>query len=239
MNQKPPMRLLQDPQDPTLAAELSEFHQQSQMAPFDVQAGLARFEGALAALPQTAAAAGSAAAGTGVKTASALAGLKGVLLATTAVVGIGTAGWALWPSSDAQPSGASEPAAQLQAPAAPFAIQKSPSPESPSNPANAAATGQATSKGANSLQAELRLVKDVRQALNRGQARSALEMLKRGQVRFRRGALVQERQALMVLALHKSGQKTKATKQAKAFLAKHPDSPMSARIRRLLRSSKR
>lgn len=257
MKDQAPQRLLQDAaQDPSLCAELSAFSQQCEAVPYDLQAGLARFEAAAAALPiagtaagtaasgntlgtsvgtsvgtstaTSGAAAGSAAAGAA-KTAALLTGIKGAVLALGGLASAGAIGWALWP----------EPAAQtdptVHAPSAQVVAEREAAPKEEAAPA----TLTPPQDSPNPLKAELALVKAVRRALAESRPKQALSLLQGAQSRFRSGALIQEREALTVIALFKSGQRQPARKQARRFLAKHPDSPLSPRIRRMLKGAKR
>ncbi len=74
----------------------------------------------------------------------------------------------------------------------------------------------------------------ARQALRSNDATTALQLLERAQQRFRIGALAEERDALSIEALAKSGQKARAAARAKAFLTIYPRSPHAADVRRYL-----
>lgn len=230
MNQDPKRLLL----DPEVGDQLKQFDQQCQHQPFDLQAGLARFEAAAAAAPTAAAAAsttaglGSAAGAAGSKLATsgagALFGLKG-LLAAGALAGAGALAWTFWPLSPSAPVDAPE----MPSSAAP--AQALPAP--PVQPPSSEGTTSVKLKP-DPLQAELTLVKKARQALAKHQARKALTLLQDSQETFANGALVPEREALLIIALHQSGQVRKARSRARRFLSKHPQSPMTNRIRQVL-----
>ena len=73
---------------------------------------------------------------------------------------------------------------------------------------------------------------DARAALRAGDATHALTLLERARSRFPRGSLGQEREALTVEALARSGQSTKARLRAEKFLRAYPQSPYAADVRR-------
>ena len=73
---------------------------------------------------------------------------------------------------------------------------------------------------------------DARTALRAGQAGRALELLDQMRTRFPRGALGQEREALTIEALAKTGQAAAAERRADAFVRNHPHSPYVADVKR-------
>jgi hypothetical protein len=62
----------------------------------------------------------------------------------------------------------------------------------------------------------------------------AYELAQAGQHEFPRGMLRQEREALLVLALWNMGSHTQARREASAFLQRYAESPLRARLERLL-----
>ena len=62
----------------------------------------------------------------------------------------------------------------------------------------------------------------------------ALALLDAARTRFADGGLVQEREALTIEALVRSGQRALATKRAEAFLRDYPKSPHGADVRSLV-----
>jgi len=109
--------------------------------------------------------------------------------------------------------------------------------------ASSAAGAQATSVGsfpaesalqANSLKLEAADVAQVRALLGSGRAGEALKLLAASSGRFPGGPLAQEREALTVEALVLSGQTDAAREHAGSFEAKHPMSPLLARVRSLV-----
>lgn len=83
---------------------------------------------------------------------------------------------------------------------------------------------------------ELRAIAVARNLLDRDPeaALSALDKVRR---EHPRGYFVEERQALTVLALARSGQTAAARQQALAFLRAFPNGPFSDRVRAVLRAS--
>ncbi len=84
-----------------------------------------------------------------------------------------------------------------------------------------------------------RYLREVRQLHRaRGELASdpkrALELAKAGQREFPSGALRQEWEGLVILALNELGEREEAGRRGDAFLAKYPDGPFSAKIRRAL-----
>jgi hypothetical protein len=69
-----------------------------------------------------------------------------------------------------------------------------------------------------------------------GRASEALVLLQNAADRFAGGALMQEREALIVEALFASGRAEQGRARARSFVQKYPNSPMSERMRRLERS---
>jgi hypothetical protein len=67
--------------------------------------------------------------------------------------------------------------------------------------------------------------------LETGQSSGALALLGASQQRFAGGALVQEREALIIDALVRRGDRDAAAKRARAFLSRFPNSPHAEKIR--------
>jgi len=78
---------------------------------------------------------------------------------------------------------------------------------------------------------ESRLIRDARRALREGDAATALQRMTEHQERFRDGQLVQERQALRIIALCKLDRVEQAQREATVFTSRWPNSPHGARIR--------
>jgi outer membrane protein assembly factor BamD (BamD/ComL family) len=75
---------------------------------------------------------------------------------------------------------------------------------------------------------------EARDALRRGDASGALQKIEEARSRFAGGMLGQEREALTIEALYKSGQKGAASARAAAFLRAYPMSPHAARLQTFL-----
>lgn len=79
---------------------------------------------------------------------------------------------------------------------------------------------------------ELELVREATAATRRGEPTRALALLDEAARRFGEGALLPERAAARVLALCADAQRAQARREADAFVARWPDSPLAARVRR-------
>ncbi len=84
----------------------------------------------------------------------------------------------------------------------------------------------------NLLQREARELADARALLAQGRPGEALTLLRASAERFRTGTLGQEREALTIEALAKSGEQNAARSLARGFLARFPNSPLVERVRR-------
>ncbi|HEX6272458.1 MAG TPA: hypothetical protein VFZ53_05445, partial [Polyangiaceae bacterium] len=82
---------------------------------------------------------------------------------------------------------------------------------------------------------ESRRVAEARALLRTGKPLAALAALSALGAEFPRGALVQEREALVVEALLASGRRDEARQRAREFLARYPTSPHAAAAKRALR----
>lgn len=102
---------------------------------------------------------------------------------------------------------------------------------SPPVEATAAAETASAPARASRLAEESRLVMEARRALRSGDAREALRLLESATGRFPDGALVQEREALSIEALARSGQREAAARRAGAFLRAFPNSPHAANVK--------
>jgi hypothetical protein len=83
------------------------------------------------------------------------------------------------------------------------------------------------------LREESMAVLEARSALRSGNAARSLQLLQEMNVRFPRGALGQEREALSIEALAQAGQTATAKRRAAAFLRVHPQSPYTVDVRRV------
>ena len=157
------------------------------------------------------------------------------LIFLAAVTGLTLGASRFWPR--AQPM-AVRSAPSVATPALPASQQLSNSPAmaaaapAPLAAANAA-TNDARPRPASSsqLREESIAVLDARSALRAGDATRSLTLLEQARVRFPRGALGQEREALTIQALARSGDHASARLRAEAFLRTHPQSPYVADVR--------
>lgn len=78
---------------------------------------------------------------------------------------------------------------------------------------------------------EAAIAREARELLRAGQAHQALALLEQARVRFSGGVLVQERAALTIEALARSGQADRAAGLARAFLEAWPGSAHADRVR--------
>lgn len=99
-------------------------------------------------------------------------------------------------------------------------------------PVSSAPTGRAPSvaESQSALRDESSAVLEIRRTLRAGDAAGALRLLEQARQRFPHGALSQEREALGIEALAKSGASDAASRKAEAFLRAHPKSPYAADV---------
>jgi hypothetical protein len=100
---------------------------------------------------------------------------------------------------------------------------------------NAAATKEVVENArASQLREESEMILGARRVLRAGDPLRALTLLDVARARFPEGILVQEREALSIEALVRSGQRALATKRAEAFLRAFPKSPHGADVKRVV-----
>ena len=100
---------------------------------------------------------------------------------------------------------------------------------------NAAATKEVVENArASQLREESEMILGARRVLRAGDPLRALTLLDAARARFPEGILVQEREALSIEALVRSGQRALATKRAEAFLRAFPKSPHGADVKRVV-----
>ncbi len=168
----------------------------------------------------------------------ALKGLKALcVLATTS--GLVFAGYHWLKKS--HPATVDKPTLALAAPLAPnptasvAALEVAPVEPQPEAPSAAAASTQTPAfTRASQLREESLAVMAARQALRSSDAPKALHLLEQAQQRFKNGALAEEREALTIEALAKSGQGARASTRARAFLINYPRSPHAADMQRFV-----
>ncbi len=124
-----------------------------------------------------------------------------------------------WPAQPEFPSDGTEQLGSL--PALPLGPTANPTPS-------------ARVQGPSSLAEELAILDQVRAALARGDATSALRALDQREVRFPRGSLGPEAALLRVEALLSRGDEAGARALAEAFLAAHPSGPHAERMRSII-----
>jgi hypothetical protein len=83
------------------------------------------------------------------------------------------------------------------------------------------------------LSEESQLVLEAREGLRAGRSSLVLRQLEAARARFPDGALAQEREALTIEALCRSGQTAVARQRATAFARTYPGSPHAARVQQL------
>lgn len=130
------------------------------------------------------------------------------------------------PSSDSPslPVGASAPAPSALNTASPTSPQDN-TPPSTDSPAPGSAEDRERQ-----LREEREVVNQARTALRGGDTGGAMRLLEQARVKFPNGALGQEREALAIETLAKSGAKEAASTRAAAFIKAHPTSPHAARL---------
>jgi len=129
------------------------------------------------------------------------------------------------PPSAAPPLGG-EPAAE-----GPRSVKVAHSAPAAPRPNAAAAAALAENARASQLREESAMILGARRVLRAGDPAGALTLLDAARTRFPGGILVQEREALTIEALVRSGQRALATKRAEAFLRDYPKSPHGADVR--------
>lgn len=129
------------------------------------------------------------------------------------------------------PRGASSPA-----PAAPHSDESAapasaPEPAAAADAAGAAAPAPGTpEERASRLREENAMLAQARAAMRSGDTGGAMRMLEEARQKFPDGVLGQEREALTIETLAKSGAKGAASARAAAFIKAHPTSPHAARL---------
>jgi hypothetical protein len=82
------------------------------------------------------------------------------------------------------------------------------------------------------LEEEAALLKAARQQLRQGALAAAFATLETSRQRFSASALEQEREALMIELLYRSGQRAAAAARARAFLQQHAESPHRGQLQK-------
>jgi hypothetical protein len=134
-----------------------------------------------------------------------------------------------------------DPGAEPVAPAAP-ALPRPVGANRPSKPPSAGTVKEPArpaegphASDSSHLAEESRMVIEARRALHAGDFATTLHLLESAAATFPNGALGQEREALAIQALARSGQRAAAAKRAAAFLAEYPNSPHAADLKAFTR----
>jgi hypothetical protein len=221
---KPPTRLLADDSiEPELREALQ--NEASREVAYDVSAGLARFESALAA-------------GT---PASSLAGWKLKLLLGGGGAGVAIAALVGYQLSRPEAEPVSAPAVVSPVVSAPLAPKPELAPPPPEKraPAPEPSVTKARPQPAPSASAQSareRLAEEVRhlgelRRLAASNPSAAVRMADEGHVRFKSGMLYQEREAVAITSLAGAGRQSEAQTRAKRFLQVFPNSPFAEQVR--------
>ncbi|HEX7452214.1 MAG TPA: hypothetical protein VF294_08015, partial [Polyangiaceae bacterium] len=92
----------------------------------------------------------------------------------------------------------------------------------------------ASASRASQLQAEAQALRSARAALRSGRLADAFATLEASRRQFSAPELYQEREALMIELLQRSGQTSAAKERAQAFLSRFPESPHAEQLRQLV-----
>jgi hypothetical protein len=153
------------------------------------------------------------------------AALKGTLVAVA--IGAGIVGYGAL--SRRSPPPVAAPRAPVAAPMAPAAApEPPPAIEPPSRPR---VHRPSLAPPPSRLAAEGRVVLEARADLRDGRPDDALGVLEAASVEFADGALVQEREALTIEALARTGRRADAGRRAAAFLRAYPESPHASAVK--------
>jgi len=135
----------------------------------------------------------------------------------------------------AAPTSPQEPAQIVEATPMPLR----PGPASPSRarteaePQPQEAEREAAALAASRLKEEAEMIREARAQLRKGDLARAFALLEVSRVRFPSPALAQEREALTIELLFRSGQRDLAIERARTFVVHFPESPHAASFRRL------
>ncbi|MGZ3478243.1 MAG: outer membrane protein assembly factor BamD [Polyangiales bacterium] len=129
------------------------------------------------------------------------------------------------------------PSAATPSPCVPTAEPAAPAPSSVPQPVKVAPppSASASSTLASRLREESELIGQARAALRNGDYAKAQSFLATAHDKFPSGVLVQERKALEIEVLVRTGKKAEAAAMADDFLNAYPNSPHAARIRELVK----
>jgi hypothetical protein len=237
-----PKRLVDDATalDPDLAAQLRSDLRVAGKPPsaYDVEGGLARLSAAIAG--GSSGGGGHQGGGAGPGAAATGGGALGVKLGIAGLVALGALGGALLLGSAPNTNTKIPPRDPESAPvtipvpvvsSAPVIEETPPAVELPAARASAAPAGPRASAGA-SVKPEMDQLAETRRALASDPGR-ALALADEGHARFPRGVFWQEREMAAIQALLKLGHTADAKARARAFVARHPESPFAEGLRAL------
>jgi hypothetical protein len=123
---------------------------------------------------------------------------------------------------------AAPPGPSVAAFAPPLEAEAPRAPQPPSPP-------QTAEQRQSQLREEAAVLRQAREALRRDDLAGAFAALEVARTRFPGGALIQEREALTIELLARSGQMDAARQRADAFLRAHPSSAHATRVREVLK----
>jgi hypothetical protein len=109
--------------------------------------------------------------------------------------------------------------------------EKAPSERAPSAPSVASFPTPEAELAASRLKEEAALLRRARAELRSGALAAAFATLEASRQRFTAPELSQEREALAIELLHRSGERTAAASRAREFLARFPESPHATTVR--------
>jgi hypothetical protein len=154
-----------------------------------------------------------------------------------------------WPAAHSSPPASSArpaltaPQANPVAPQAPALRLDEPPPNAPGvapaeppsvTPSRGPAPAEGAPAAAPSLADELAMLETARRALVRGEPRRTLSVLDEHAQSFRRPRLLTEAAVLRIEALVASGDRARASRLGKDFLARHGNGPYERRVRSLI-----
>jgi hypothetical protein len=127
-------------------------------------------------------------------------------------------------------SSSAEPTLPLATATVPSSPVEARGPGSSSVAAFPLADGQAASR-ASRLEEEAAMLRRARAELRGGRLAEAFATLEASRERFSLPELAQEREALLIELLYRSGQRASAGEKARSFLSRYPESPHAAKVR--------
>jgi hypothetical protein len=213
-----PKRLVEDPGVPLLLREDLRMAAEAVPAGFDVDAGLERLQATLSGAMVGPAATAASTSATGMAFNSW--GMWGALAVVVAAIGATLGSWLV--ASDRSAS-------------TPSSLDVTAPPGSPDTPQALAPPSPAGGEAQDLLRREIALVAQAR-ALLETQPAETLALLERARAEIHPGVLGEEREALMVLALHRLDRTAEARTRGQLFLRQHPESPFAERVRAAIRS---